>query len=454
MSVTVRFAPSPTGRLHVGNVRTALLNWLFARQSGGAFWLRLDDTDTQRSTEEFAEGIRRDLDWLGLPWAREERQSLRTDRYLAAAELLKSRGRLYACYESEDELDRKRKRQLARGLPPIYDRAALKLSAAERSALEAEGRKPHWRFRLANSEDDLAPLPTIVSWNDLIRGDQTVDVGSLSDPVVIRADGSFLYTFTSVVDDAEFGVTHVIRGEDHVTNTGVQIQLFEALDKEPPAFGHHSLLIGADGHALSKRLGALSIESLREAGIEPLALASYTALIGTSDPIEPQPSLDELAGRFAFSKISTGPARFDPEELKALNARLLHTTPYEAVAGRLERLGVGGGAAFWNAVRGNLSVLEDATAWWQVIGGETAPQIEDRDLTDKAAALLPAEPWDDTTWDTWVAALKTATGRKGRALFHPLRLALTGREDGPELKLLLPLIGRAKTEARLLGRAA
>jgi glutamyl-tRNA synthetase len=454
MPVTVRFAPSPTGRLHVGNIRTALLNWLFARQSGGAFWLRLDDTDTQRSTEAFADGIRRDLEWLGLAWAREDRQSLRTDRYVAAAELLKECGRLYPCYESEDELDRKRKRQLARGLPPIYDRTGLKLSAAERSALEAEGRKPHWRFRLANSEDDLAPLPTIVSWNDLIRGDQTVDVGSLSDPVVIRADGSFLYTFTSVVDDAEFGITHVIRGEDHVTNTGVQVQLFEALGKEPPAFGHHSLLIGADGHALSKRLGALSIESLREAGIEPLALASYTALIGTSDPIEPQASLDELAGRFAFSKISTGPARFDPEELKALNARLLHTTPYEAVAARLSGLGVGGGAAFWNVVRGNLSVLEDASAWWRIVSGETVPAIEDRELTDKAAALLPPEPWDDTTWDTWIAALKTATGRKGRALFHPLRLALTGREDGPELKLLLPLLGRAKTEARLLGRAA
>jgi glutamyl-tRNA synthetase len=279
-------------------------------------------------------------------------------------------------------------------------------------------------------------------------------VGSLSDPVVIRADGSFLYTFTSVVDDAEFGVTHVIRGEDHVTNTGVQVQLFEALGKEPPAFGHHSLLIGADGQALSKRLGALSIESLREAGIEPLALASYTALIGTSDPIEPQASLDELAGRFAFSKISTGPARFDPEELKALNARLLHRTPYAAVAERLEQLGVGGGEGFWAAIRGNLSVLEDATAWWQIVSGEISPAIEDRELTDKAAALLPAEPWDDTTWDTWIAALKTATGRKGRALFHPLRLALTGREDGPELKLLLPLIGRAKTEARLSGRAA
>jgi glutamyl-tRNA synthetase len=453
MPVTVRFAPSPTGRLHVGNVRTALLNWLFARQAKGAFVLRLDDTDAQRSTVEFAEGIRRDLEWLGLEWAREERQSARTDRYVAAASVLKKQGRLYACYETEDELDRKRKRQLARGLPPIYDRAGLKLSDSERAALEKEGRKPHWRFHLANAEDGLTPLPTIVSWNDLIRGDQTVDVGSLSDPVVIRADGTFLYTFTSVVDDAEFGITHVIRGEDHVTNTGVQVQLFEALGKEPPAFGHHSLLIGADGQALSKRLGALSIDSLRQSGIEPLALASYTALIGTSDPIEPHASLDELARRFAFEKISTGPARFDPDELKALNARLLHATPYEQVAARLQELGINGGAGFWDTVRGNVAVLDDAALWWQVVSGEVHPVIEDSVLTDQAAALLPPEPWDDTTWDAWIAGLKVTSGRKGRALFHPLRLALTGREDGPELKLLLPLIGRAKVEARLLGRA-
>jgi len=454
MAPIVRFAPSPTGRLHVGNIRTALLNWLFARQTGGDFWLRLDDTDMQRSTEEFADGIRRDLEWLGLGWTREERQSTRTDRYDAAVEALTKQGRLYACYETEDELDRKRKRQLARGLPPTYDRSGLKLTDAERTALEDEGRKPHWRFRLANSEDGLTPLPTIVSWNDLIRGDQTVDVGSLSDPVVIRADGSFLYTFTSVVDDAEFGITHVIRGEDHVTNTGVQLQLFEALQSDPPAFGHHSLLIGADGHALSKRLGALSIESLRESGLEPLAIASYTALIGTSDAIAPHASLDELAGIFGFDKISTAPARFDPDELKGLNAKLLHATPYAQVAARLEERGIDGGPGFWTAVRGNLGVLDDAGDWWRIVSGAAQPVIEDREVTDKAAALLPEEPWDDTTWDTWIAALKTASGRKGRALFHPLRLALTGREDGPELKLLLPLIGRDRAEARLLGRTA
>jgi glutamyl-tRNA synthetase len=454
MPPTVRFAPSPTGRLHVGNVRTAILNWLLARRHGGTFWLRLDDTDVTRSTEAFAEGIRRDLAWLGLAWDHEERQSARVARYEAAAELLKERGRLYPCYETEDELDRKRKRQLARGLPPIYDRTALKLDDAERERLEADGRRPHWRFRLDNSEEGLEPLPTIVSWNDLVRGDQTVDVGSLSDPVVIRADGTFLYTFTSVIDDADFHVSHVIRGEDHVTNTGVQIELFEALGYEPPAFAHHSLLVGADGHALSKRLGALSIESFREGGLEPMAVASYTALIGTSDAIEAYGDLDELARLFAFEKISMAPARFDLAELQVLNARLLHKLPYAAVADRLKALGIEGAAEFWTAVRGNLAVLDDAQTWWRIIQGAVAPLSEDQDLTRRAAALLPEEPWDDTTWDVWIGALKAATGRKGRALFHPLRLALTGLEDGPELKVLLPLIGRARAQSRLLGRAA
>ncbi|MGI9403029.1 MAG: glutamate--tRNA ligase [Hyphomicrobium sp.] len=456
MSVIVRFAPSPTGRLHVGNIRTAILNWLFARKSGGEFWLRLDDTDLERSTPEFAKGIREDLIWLGLEWSREDRQSERTARYTAAADVLRERGRLYACYETEDELDRKRKRQLARGMPPIYDRSGLRLTADERAKLEGEGRRPHWRFRLDNSEAETgtAPLPTIVSWNDLVRGDQTVDVGSVSDPVVIRANGTFLYTFTSVVDDVEFGTTHIIRGEDHITNTGVQIQLFEALGKEPPAIAHHSLLTGADGQALSKRLGALSIERLRAAGLEPMAVASYTALVGTSDPIEAHAHLDDLAALFAFQKISMAPARFDVEELKTINARLLHKLPYAAVEERLRALGADGGPAFWETVRGNLSVLGDAATWWEVISGDITPLIENKELTDSAATLLPPEPWDDTTWAAWIGALKAASGVKGRALFHPLRLALTGLEDGPELKVLLPLIGRTKAQERLLGRAS
>jgi glutamyl-tRNA synthetase len=413
MPPSVRFAPSPTGRLHVGNVRTAILNWLFAHRHGGTFWLSLDDTDVQRSTEAFAEGIREDLQWLGLKWDREERQSARLARYAAAADELKAKGRLYPCYETEDELERKRRRQRARGLPPIYDRAGLKLDDAGRAKLEQDGRRPHWRFRLDNAEEGSSgPLPTIVSWNDLIRG------------------------------------------EEHVTNPGVQIGLFEALGFEPPAFGHHSLLVDADGHALSKRLGALSIEKIREEGIEPMAVASYTSLIGTSDAIEAHESLDDLARLFALEKISTAPARFDPGELKNLNARLLHKLPYEAVAERLVALGLPCGPSFWTAVRGNIAVLEDVATWWRVVDGELAPRIEDEAFCAEAGKLLPAEPWDDTTWDVWISALKAATGRKGRALFHPLRLALTGLEDGPELKTLLPLIGRTKAEARLRGEVA
>ncbi len=454
MKPSVRFAPSPTGRIHIGNIRTAVLNYLLARKSGGTFLLRLDDTDRERSTEAFAEGIRTDLRWLGFEWQREERQSDRMSRYAEVADTLRAAGRLYACYESEDELDRKRKRQLARGMPPIYDRAGLKLTEAEKAKLEAEGRKPHWRFRLPNtdSDGDLAPLPTIVSWNDLIRGDQTVDIGSLSDPVLIREDGTPLYTFTSVVDDIDFAITHIVRGEDHVTNSGVQISIFEALGAVPPALAHHSLLIGADGHALSKRLGTLSIETFRNEGLEPMAILSHAALVGTSDAIEPHGHIDELAALFDLGKISTAPGRFDLEELKTLNAKLLHKRPYEDVSDRLATLGITGGAPFWEAVRGNVTVLADARDWWSVAAGNIDPVIENAELTGKAADLLPPEPWDSSTWGAFTAEVAKATGLKGRALFHPLRLALTGRDAGPELKALLPLIGRTRAEARLRGR--
>lgn len=455
MTTNVRFAPSPTGRLHIGNIRTAVLNVLLARKAGGTVLLRLDDTDTERSTEAFAQSIRDDLTWLGLNWDRQEKQSDRTARYNVVADQLRAIGRLYACYETEDELDRKRKRQMGRGLPPIYDRTGLRLTPEDKAKFEAEGRRPHWRFRLANTDsmeasatDALTPQPTIVSWNDLIRGDQIVDVGSLSDPVMIRADGSFLYTFTSVVDDIDFAITHIVRGEDHVTNSGVQLQIFEALGAEPPALGHHSLLIGADGQALSKRLGALSIASFREAGLEPMAVVSHAALVGTSDAIEPHRHLSELADLFDLSKISTAPGRFDLEELSGLNAKLLHNLPFEDVA---ERLGASraGGAAFWEAVRGNLTLLRDAEDWWQVATGEISPVIEDQSVTAKAADLLPSEPWDHATWSRWTDAVKAATGAKGRALFHPLRLALTGRDAGPELKFLLPFIGAERARRRL-----
>jgi glutamyl-tRNA synthetase len=445
MVVTVRFAPSPTGRLHAGNIRTALFNWLFARKDGGRFVLRLDDTDAGRSTEEFAEGIREDLAWLGLDWANEVRQSDRFALYDAAVETLKAIGRLYPAYETPEELELKRKRQLARGKPPVYDRAALKLTDEDRVKLEAEGRRPHWRFKLEQRD---------VVWDDLVRGRQHVDAASLSDPVLVREDGTYLYTLPSVVDDIDLGISHVIRGEDHVANTAPQIQLFEALGAAPPAFGHHNLLVGADGQALSKRDRSIAISGLREEGIEPVALASYAATIGTSDSVAPHASLDALVEAFDFGKLSRAPARFDPHELRLLNAKLLHALPYEAVAERLNALGVGGGAEFWEAVRGNLAVLEDAGHWWRVVAGPLAPAIEDEALCKTAADLLPPEPWDGETWSLWSEAVKQATGAKGKALFRPLRLALTGEEHGPELKQLLPLIGRARAAARLNGKPA
>jgi len=445
MGVTVRFAPSPTGRLHAGNIRTALFNYLFARKTDGELILRLDDTDRERSTEEFAQGIREDLAWLGLDWTKEVRQSERCALYEAAVEKLKASGRLYPGYETPEELELKRKRQLARGKPPVYDRAALKLTAEDKAKLEAEGRKPHWRFRLESRD---------VVWDDLVRGIQHVDAVSLSDPVLVRADGTYLYTLPSVVDDIDLGVTHVIRGEDHVTNTAPQIQLFEALGAKPPAFGHHNLLVGADGQALSKRDRSLAIEGLREEGIEPPAVASYAAVIGTSDAIAPHASLDELVAAFDFAKLSRSPARFDPAELRLLNAKLLHILPYSAVAGRLKAMGAEGGEPFWEAVRGNLAVLADAAGWWSVVNGPLEPTIVDAKLCAEASKLLPPEPWDHSTWEAWSAAVKQATGAKGKALFQPLRLALTGREHGPELKQLLPLIGRARAVARLEGRIA
>jgi glutamyl-tRNA synthetase len=445
MGVTARFAPSPTGRLHAGNIRTALFNYLYARKTGGSLILRLDDTDTERSTAEFARGIEEDLHWLGIDWAKQVRQSDRFALYAAAVEKLKASGRLYPAYETPEELELKRKRQLARGKPPVYDRAALKLTEEEKAKLEAEGRRPHWRFELEQRD---------VAWDDLVRGRQHVDAVSLSDPVLVRADGTYLYTLPSVVDDIDLGITHVIRGEDHVTNTAPQIQLFEALGATPPAFGHHNLLVGADGQALSKRDRSLAIEGLRTEGIEPLSVASYAAVVGTSDAVAPHASLDELVEAFDFAKLSRAPARFDPAELRLLNARLLHMLPFSAVSDRLKAMGVEGGEPFWEAVRGNLAVLAEAKAWWDVVSGKLQPVIEDAKLCREAAALLPPEPWDETTWSVWSAAVKDATGAKGKALFRPLRLALTGREHGPELKELLPLIGRARALQRLEGKSA
>jgi glutamyl-tRNA synthetase len=435
----LRFAPSPTGRIHIGNARTAILNWLFVRKSGGQFVLRYDDTDLERSKAEFANGIAQDLDWLGIAPDRVEYQSKRFDIYRAAAERLKAVGRLYPCYETADELERRRKRQLARHQPPVYDRAALKLTPEERRALEARGRKPHWRFKLDHRN---------VEWNDLIRGAQHIDTTNLSDPVLVREDGTYLYTLPSVVDDIDFGVTHVIRGEDHVVNTAVQIELFEALGGKVPDFAHHSLLTGADGQGLSKRLGSLSIAHLRDEGLEPMAVVSHAALLGTSDSIHPCADARELIDGFDLHKLSRAPARFDENELRGLNARLLHMLPYAAVKDRLPF----GNESFWLAVRGNLSTLADAQNWHNIVTGTVTPLVaqEDRDFIAVAARLLPPAPWTGDTWKTWTEAVKAETGRKGKALFMPLRLALTARDHGPELALLLPLIGRDRALERLI----
>ena len=437
---TVRFAPSPTGFIHIGNARTALFNALLARKAGGRFILRFDDTDVARSRAEYADAIEADLAWLGIAPDLVVHQSARVALYDAAADRLRAMGRLYPCYETADELDRKRKRQQARGLPPVYDRAALELSAEDRARLEAEGRRPHWRFLLDRVE---------VTWDDLIRGESRIDCASLSDPVLVREDGSYLYTLPSVVDDIDLEITDVIRGEDHVTNTAVQIQLVEALGGAVPRFGHHNLLTTASGEGLSKRSGALSLGGLREAGIEALAVAALAVLVGTSEAVQPVESLDALGALFDLKHVSRNPARFDVAELENLSARTLHTLPFAAAAPRLQAAGIAPDEAFWLAVRGNLTRFDEVAVWHAVVAGEIAPVREDPAFLAEAATLLPAEPWDAATWSAWTGALKAATGRKGRALFHPLRLALTGRETGPELAALLPLMGRERALARL-----
>ncbi|MFN0263033.1 glutamate--tRNA ligase [Tepidamorphus sp. 3E244] len=451
MSTTVRFAPSPTGKIHIGNARTALLNWLYAKATGGRFILRFDDTDTERSREEYVEAIRADLEWLGIEPDMEVRQSDRLEMYDAAAERLKAEGKLYPAYETADELEKKRKRQRARRLPPLYDRAALDLGDDERAALEAEGRKPHWRFLLERAQ---------VRWEDGVRGEQMIDTAAMSDPVLIRADGSYLYTLTSIVDDIDLGVTHVIRGEDHVANTGIQYEIFRALGAEPPTFAHHNLLVDADGNALSKRLGSLSIEGLREAGFEPQAVAALALLIGTSLPVEPVRDLAALAGSFDLSVISRSPARFDPAELDGLNARLLHEMTFDDIAPRLQAAGIDTDEALWAAVSSNLSRFEDIATWQQIVADGTPPLDEGLELSEddraylaQAADALPPEPWDGETWKAWTQDLKVQTGRKGRGLFLPLRVALTGRASGPEMAALLPLIGSSSTAARLRERA-
>jgi glutamyl-tRNA synthetase len=443
MPPVFRFAPSPTGYLHLGNARTALWNALMARKSGGSFLLRFDDTDTERSKPEFAAGILEDLAWLGIPPDRIERQSDRAARYAAMLEDFKARGLVYPAYETAEELDRKRKRQQARGLPPVYDRAALALTDADRAKCEAEGRQPHWRFKLSGNT---------MRWQDGVRGECHIETASLSDPILARADGQVLYTFASVIDDADFGITDVLRGEDHVANTAVQIELFHALGANLPRFAHHNLIASATGEEMSKRTGALSLRSFRAAGVDPLAVAIVATLTGTSESIRPLEGLDALAELLDLSKFSRALTKFDPAEITDLSVKLLHAKPFAALREPLAALGIAGpqAEAFWAAIHGNVSRLEDAREWWALLMTPQNFAVAETDFLGECAAVLPAEPFGPESWSQWISAVQTKTGRKGKALFMPLRLALTGREQGPELKAVLPLLGRAEALARLV----
>jgi glutamyl-tRNA synthetase len=446
MSIRVRFAPSPTGRLHVGNIYVALNNWLFAKKQGGQFLLRLDDTDRERSTLAFAAIIEDDLKWLGLKWDEFTRQSDRIDTYEAAATKLKAAGRLYACYETAEELALRRKVQLSQGKPPVYDRAALSLTDADRAKLESDGRRPHWRFKLESRN---------VTWTDLVRGAQHIDESSQSDPILIREDGTFLYTLPSVVDDVELKVSHVIRGNDHVTNTATQIQIYEALGATVPTFAHLPLLVDASGEGLSKRLGSLSIMQMREDGLEPMAINAYLAHIGAGGAIEPVNSLDALVQDHDLGKFGKTSPRFDPAELQHLNARLLHAMSFDQVKPQLAALKFEQvDHALWDAARGNLEKIGDIGLWQTICRSEIAPVVPDGGFASKAAELLPSEPWDAETWRNWTQTVQKTTGKKGKDLFMPLRLALTGLDHGPELKVLLPLIGRDRALKRLRGERA
>ncbi len=444
MSVKVRFAPSPTGKLHLGNIRAALVNWLYTCQQGGEFVLRIDDTDLARSTSEYEELIKTDLNWLGINWHQTFKQSERFDRYAEIVEKLRADGRLYACYETADELEIKRKIQLGRGQPPVYDRAALSLTDEEVAKYEAEGRAPHWRFKLET--------PARVEWTDLIRGFVSIDMESVSDPILIRGDGSYLYTLPSVIDDIDYDITHIVRGEDHVTNSAVQVQIFEAVGgKAPPSMAHFALLTGKDGEGLSKRYGAMSISDFRdEAGLEPMAITSLIARVGTSESIEAFADIQPLVDGFDFAKFGRSTAKLDPDELESLNAKILHMTSYSAVADRLD----GVDEALWEIIRPNVNKFADVAALTAIVNGSITPVIEDADHIAKTLELLPDGELTADSWGEWTGRVKAETGAKGRALFMPLRQALTGQNHGPDMGALLPLIGREKVIARLEGKAA
>ena len=430
-----RFAPSPTGFIHVGNLRTALMNYLITAKAGGTFILRLDDTDQERSKQEYADGIMEDLDWLGLHWDRVEKQSLRMDRYREAADQLRANGRFYECFESPVELDLKRKKQLNMHKPPVYDRTSLHLTEDQKSAMRAEGRAGYWRFRLDQQR---------IEWPDGILGPISIDAASVSDPVLIRADGQVLYTFASSVDDIDMGVSFIVRGADHVTNTATQIQIMQAMGGTPPSFAHHSLLTGAKGEELSKRLGTLSLRDLRAAGVEPMALLSLMARLGSSKPVELAHSMQDLIDGFDVGSFGAAPTKFDAEDLFPLTRAHVQSLPLPAVAADIAALGVPDdeAQAFWDVAKGNITIRADLAGWWHLFhdGAEPLVDDEDRDFVGQALALLPAKPWTTSTWHDWTEVVKTATGRKGKGLYRPLRRALTGLDAGPEMADVMPML--------------
>jgi glutamyl-tRNA synthetase len=445
MTVITRFAPSPTGLLHVGNVRTALVNYLFTKNKGGKFMLRMDDTDLVRSKIEYADAIQEDLKWLGLNWDIFARQSDRLDRYEEIKNQLIAMGRLYPCYEKPEELEFKRKIQLGRGVPPIYDRAALKITPEKKAEYKTEGRKPHYRFLLKDEK---------IEWNDEVRGNLSFEGKNLSDPILVREDGTMTYILSSVIDDIDFMITNIIRGEDHISNTAIQVQIFAALSAKPPVFAHTALISTKDAK-ISKREGGFDIRHLREDGFEPMAICSLFSKLGTSDSVEARTNLDELAKEFDIKKFSRSPANYDQEDLLRINHKLLNIISFDEVKVKLEELGLKDVTKdFWEAARPNINKLPEIKEWWDMCYSPLTPVIEDSTFLSAAAEVLPTGNWDNTTWQSWTKAVQEKTGKKGKDLFMPLRKAITGMEHGPELKILLPLIGREKVLARLAGKFA
>lgn len=442
MTVVTRFAPSPTGLLHVGNVRTALVAWLFARNHNGKFILRIDDTDTERSKQEYVDAIFEDLEWLGLTWDKLEFQSKRKKIYEVIKQKLISLGRLYPCYETQEELGVKKKARLSRNLPPIYDRAALNLTIEQKAEYEQKGIKPHWRFLIADED---------IEWEDGVRGKLHFKAHNLSDPVLIRADGSMTYTIASVWDDIEFGITDIIRGEDHVTNSAVHIQIFKALGYTPPRFSHLSLLKPQDNQKISKRLGGFDIRSLRGNGIEAIAIESLLAKVGTSQPVEISRSLNELIAEFSISAFSKSPVIYDINELERLNTKLIHILSFNEVRDRLSDLNID--EQFWDTVKPNLNSLDEIKLWVKICKDKIRCNLSDTDkeFISLAKRVLPEGDINENTWDDWISNIKENTCRKGKELFMPIRVALTGIEHGPELKYLLPLLGREKIIERMSG---